>query len=179
MRRETRSPRRSCACSVAGCVRRSYSLVLATRTRTRTYQVCEGGRQGFALRQSKNVNLPGAITSLIKGTSGAPGTRRGRPPALWGNAKACESSLHGRALGRAQSACERRSISALYILCNRPGLGFFSIQEKVNFNTRYHHISLYINVVSLCIMLYLVRDHHIYHVPRRHMISMISMIYNA
>ena len=51
------------------------------------------------------------------------------------------------------------------------GLGEFSTQEKGIFNTRYHYISSYILVLSLCIMciiiLYLI---HVYHVPRRHMI---------
>jgi len=49
------------------------------------------------------------------------------------------------------------------------GLGEFSIQEKGIFDTRYHYISSYILMLSLCItciiILYL-----IYHVPRRHMI---------
>jgi uncharacterized membrane protein len=48
-------------------------------------------------------------------------------------------------------------------------LGFFSIQEKAIFYTRYHYISSYILVVSLCIMCIII-VYLIYHVPRRHMI---------
>ena len=34
------------------------------------------------------------------------------------------------------------------------GLGFFSIQEKVNFYTRYHYISLYIIIYHVAIIIY-------------------------
>ena len=52
------------------------------------------------------------------------------------------------------------------------GLGFFSIQEKALFDTRYHYVSLHITLLSSCII--------VYHCRRRHkMISMISMIHNA
>ena len=49
------------------------------------------------------------------------------------------------------------------------GLGEFSIQEKGIFYTRYHDISLYILIISLCIMCIIIM-YLIYHVPRRHMI---------
>jgi hypothetical protein len=48
-------------------------------------------------------------------------------------------------------------------------LGLFSIQEKGVFNTRYHYISSYILIISLCIMCIIIL-YHVYHVPRRHMI---------
>jgi hypothetical protein len=48
-------------------------------------------------------------------------------------------------------------------------LGFFSIQEKAIFYTRYHYISSYIVIISLCIMCIII-VYLIYHVPRRHMI---------
>ena len=47
-----------------------------------------------------------------------------------------------------------------------PVLGEFSIQEKGIFNTRYHYISSYILIISLCIMCIII----LYHVPCRHMI---------
>jgi len=53
--------------------------------------------------------------------------------------------------------------------CERRGLGEFSIQEKGIFYTRYHYISSYILIISLCIMCIIVL-YLIYHVPRRHMI---------
>ena len=40
-------------------------------------------------------------------------------------------------------------------------LGFFSIQEKAIFNTRYHYISLHITLLSLCIIVYHCRYHNI------------------
>ena len=40
-------------------------------------------------------------------------------------------------------------------------LGFFSIQEKALFDTRYHYISLHITLLSLCIILYHCRYHNI------------------
>ncbi len=46
------------------------------------------------------------------------------------------------------------------------GLGLFSIQEKGIFNTRYHYISSYLLIVSLCIMCIIIL-YLIYHVPRR------------
>ena len=49
------------------------------------------------------------------------------------------------------------------------GLGEFSIQEKGVFYTRYHNISSYILIISLCIMCIIIL-YLIYHVPRRHMI---------
>ena len=48
-------------------------------------------------------------------------------------------------------------------------LGEFSIQEKGIFYTRYHYISSYILIVSLCIICIIIM-YLIYHVPRRHMI---------
>jgi hypothetical protein len=59
------------------------------------------------------------------------------------------------------------------------GLGFFSIQEKALFYTRYHYIYHYISRCYHCVSLCIIVDITIYHVPRRHMISMISMIHNA
>ena len=53
-------------------------------------------------------------------------------------------------------------------------LGFFSIQEKVNFYTRYHYISSYIMLLSSYIIVYHLQYHDI--VSRRHMIYMIYMI---
>ena len=50
-----------------------------------------------------------------------------------------------------------------------PGLGEFSIQEKGIFNTKYHYISSYIFIISLCIMCIIIL-YHVYHVPRRNMI---------
>jgi hypothetical protein len=40
-------------------------------------------------------------------------------------------------------------------------LGFFSIQEKAIFNTRYHYISSHITLLSLCIIVYHCRLHDI------------------
>ena len=84
-------------------------------------------------------------------------------------------SLRGRETGRAvqwrseRSRCTPSTSATHGSWTGGMGLGFFSIQEKVNFNTRYHYISSYINVISLCIMIYHVQ-YHVYHVPRRHMI---------
>ena len=48
--------------------------------------------------------------------------------------------------------CEVRLCDPCVRVC--AGLGFFSIRERVNFNTRYHHISSYIIIYHVTIMIY-------------------------
>ena len=84
---------------------------------------------------------------------------------VWKNAERTEPKLvSGRCL-HTRAARGAMTISQLFVLA--PVLGLFSIQEKVIFNTRYHYISSYLLIVSLCIMCIIIL-YLIYHVPRRH-----------
>jgi hypothetical protein len=64
-------------------------------------------------------------------------------------------------------------------LCSPPGDWGFFLYKKRLFSIQdiiiYHYISRSYHCVSLCIIV----DITIYHVPRRHMISMIAMIHNT
>ena len=58
-----------------------------------------------------------------------------------------------------------------------PGLGFFSIQEKANFNTRYHYISSYIMLLSLYIIVYHLQYHDISCFSSTHDISIYHLLF--
>jgi len=76
--------------------------------------------------------------------------------------------MRARLMARLREGCTcTTSIRAVVAFI--PGLGEFSIQEKGIFNTRYHYISSYIFIISLCIMCIIIL-YHLYHVPRRNMI---------
>jgi len=57
------------------------------------------------------------------------------------------------------------------------GLGFFSIQEKALFDTRYHYISLHITLLSLCIIVYHCRYHNISCPSATHDISVYHLFF--
>ena len=103
----------------------------------------EGGPDTFA--PQPHAAYPPPLTSAH---AGRPPTRR-PPPTQRApcGAEACfagEGALRGRALGERATTVGRDAHGTRMIA----GLGEFSIQEKGNFNTRYHHISSYIMLLS-------------------------------